>query len=307
MSWKNLKTFAIGILLVMNAVFLFLIWQREYRSTHYDGELVNSAVSVLKQSELYIDPSLLSGKIETYPVYAGEMEEGKVHVIVEAIADMGYVITEEPGGVRCKDAIGEFYFADDFGFYYLENGRYDRPSTLLRSERYILLTEDRSYKESALRVVESFLKKYQFLSDENERYGYEISYSEVYSSGVNYIVTLSQSVNGVPLHEGIAVQVSGGRVVGADGVFVTEPTLRSETAESVDLLEMLFSEKAYLDEVFLAGGSFSRMPMVVTGIEYSYAVYFEEGKQFYLVPLCEIRYANGEKRVYNCVSGKLYA
>lgn len=310
MSWKKLKTFAIMMLCMMNAIFFFLVFQRNYRSTHYDSALIDSVISVFRQSELYVDRLFLSEKVVSLPVYTGVTEKSESLSelsVVRAIEKAGYTIREAPGGIRCENAVGEFYFSDDFGFYYTEKGRYDRPSDLLATERYILLRENGLDKSEALRVVDSFLRKYEFLSDEKSRYGYEVAYAEVYSSGINYIVTLAQSIDGVPVHEKICVMVSGGRVVGADGIFATEAPLSREKAETVDLIDILFEEKAHLDEVYRANGSFSYTPMVLSEISYSYAVYFDASGNFYLVPLCEVRYAGGDVRTYNCVSGKLYS
>ncbi len=307
MSWKQLRTFAIAILSVMNAIFLFLVVQRNYRATHYERALIASAVEVLQQSEIYVPEELLSGAIVSLPVYTGKSEAENLHelAVVRALSGMGYQIADEPGGIRCSNAVGEFFFGDDFGFTYSERGRYDRPSDLLATERYILLTEDRSYKESALRVVMSFLEKYSFISGGDT--GYEFSYADVYSSGVNYIVTLSQNIDGVPIHGDICVMVSGGRVVSADGIFATERPITREKAETVDILNILFAEKAFVDDEYRAGGSFSYTPRVISEVRYSYAVYFDASGAFYLVPLCKVCYVGGESRTYNCVSGKLYS
>ena len=94
--------------------------------------------------------------------------------------------------------------------------------------------------------------------------------------------------------QGIIIGIYGGRVI-------------LEKAETVDLIDILFEEKAHLDEVYRANGSFSYTPMVLSEISYSYAVYFDASGSFYLVPLCEVRYAGGDVRTYNCVSGKLYS
>ncbi len=309
MSWKKLKTFAIVMLCIMNSLFLFLILQRNYRATHFEEKLIRSVTAVLRESELYVDPSFLSKKIVSLPVYTGVSEKSALRdlAVVREIENAGYDVHEEPGGISCENAVGRFYFGDDFGFYYAEKGRYDRPSDLLATERYILLKEESSEKANALRVVQVFLGKYKFLSAQPIEYGYDIAYSEVYSSGVNYIVTLSQSIDGIPLHEKLCVMVSGGRVVGADGIFATEIPENRKKAETVDMIDILFEEKAYLDAKYHADGAFSYTPMVLSEVSYSYAVYFDTAGSFYLVPLCDVKYANGDIRTYNCVSGKLYS
>ncbi len=304
MSWKRLKTFAIAILLVMNAIFLFLILQRNYRATHYDRDLIDSAIAVFRKSELYVGRSILSEETVSLPVYTGIVENGTLreHTIIRAIESEGFRVIDEPGGLRCKNAVGEFYFGNDFGFYYSELGRYDRPSDLLATERYILLSSDHGAKESARNTVKNFLEKYRFLSQEEPESDYEIAYSKVYSSGVNHIVTLSQRIDGVPIHGNISFLVSGGRVVSADGILVTRMPESRQRAETVDVLNILFAEKAYLDarEDIIA-------PRIVSDVSYAYAVYFDADEKFYLIPLCKVSYVGGDVSVYNCVSGKLYS
>lgn len=309
MSWKKLKTFAIAILILMDAIFLFLILQRRESAMRYEESLIDSATEIFRESELYVDRAFLSEKRVSLPVYMGMSDPSAMlfSPIVLALEKAGYDIQDEPGGIYCKNAVGEFYFGDDFGFYYAEKGRYDRPSDLLSTQRYIRLTEENAYRQSSMRIVNTFLEKYAFLSERTARYGYEIAYTDVYSSGVNYIVTLSQSIRGVPVHEKICVMVSGGRVVSADGIFATFAPSERVKAETVDIMNVLFEEKAHLDALYREGGSFSYTPMVLSDISYSYAAYFDTQGQFYFVPLCTVKYANGEARTYNCVSGKLYS
>ncbi len=309
MSWKNLKIFAIILLLLMDISFLFLIVRRDYRSAHYNEEQIDAAINVFRKSELYIDRSFLTESIVSLPVYTGNTEQDSLAhtAVVRTLTAAGYRLSEEPGGLRCSNALGEFYFGDDFSFYYTEKGRYDRPSGLLATERYIHLTEGSTYRQEAMDVANGFMERYAFLSSGGEEFGYEISCSEAYSSGVNYIVTLTQRIDGVPIYGEICVLISGGRVVAADGIFVTSAPADRKKAETTDLINILFMEKAYLDEKFREGGSFSYTPMVLSEVSYAYAVYFDVEGTFYFVPLCTVRYTNGETRSYNCVSGKLYS
>ena len=91
MSWKQIKTFAIVMLCVMNAVFLFLIMQRHYRASYYDDDLVDSALLVFRESELYVDRSFLSEKVVSLPVYVGTTDSQTLEdlAVVRAIAKAG--------------------------------------------------------------------------------------------------------------------------------------------------------------------------------------------------------------------------
>ena len=308
MNWKKLKVLAIALLLLVDGFFLFMIVQRNYHSTHYDGEVIDSAIGVFRKSELYVDRSFLEDKVVTLPVYTGRaVSDLSQTAVARTLIAAGYRLSEVSGGIRCTDAIGEFYFGNDFAFYYTEHGLYDRPSDLLATERYIRLTPENVYRQDALRVAANFVARYNLRSLGEGAFDYEIAYGEVYSSGINYIVTLTQRIDGVPIYGEICLLISGGRVMAADGVFVTSSPDRRESAEMTDLINVLFMEKAFLDERYREGGSFSYTPMVLSKVVYSYAVYFDAEGTFYFVPLCTVSYMNGESRSYNCVSRKLYS
>jgi hypothetical protein len=306
-NWKKLKLFAIVLLLLMNGWFLFRIAQRNYSAMHYEKDLITASIGVFRKSELYVDRSFLEKPIRELPVYTGSVDENSemLLAITHTLSNRGYQISKEINGVRFTDVIGEFYFGDDFSFYYKERAHYEMPSTLLATERYIRLTPENRYRQDAFRVASDFMSRY--LASGDERHGFRIFYSEVYSSGVNYIVTLTQRIDGVPIYGEICRLVSGGRVTAADGLFVTSTPTRKETAQTTDLVNILFMEKAFLDARYREGGSFSYTPMVLSKAVYSYAVYFDATGTFYFVPLCTVTYMNGETRSYNCVSGKLYS
>ncbi len=310
MSWKQLKTLAIAILVLMNGIFLFLISQRNHSASYYDEDLIDSALEVFHQSEMYVDRAFLSEKKPTFPVYSGVVPTGanmRSLSVVKTIEKAGFSLLEESGGVRLTGKTAEFYFADDFEFHFFERGAYERPSDLLRSGRYVSLSEEDDAYEKALSASMAFFTQYGFLSDEAERLGYGIELREVFFSGSEQIVTFSQTIQGVLIHEEITLLVLGGKVAAADGVFASVMPASEESAELCDPLALLFLEKAYLDDRFRAEGGFAYTPMVLKALRYSYAVYFDAEGAFYLVPICEISYHGGESRTYNCVSGQLYS
>ena len=70
MSWKNLKTLAIAILLVMDVFFLYSLIARERAARYYDSELIDAATKIFHESSLYVDKSFLTERIVSLPVYS---------------------------------------------------------------------------------------------------------------------------------------------------------------------------------------------------------------------------------------------
>ena len=67
MSWKNLKILAIVILIVMDSFFLFSLIKRTRSAWYYDAALIDSAISVFRESSFYVDRKFLSAKRRRFP------------------------------------------------------------------------------------------------------------------------------------------------------------------------------------------------------------------------------------------------
>ena len=81
MSWKNLKILAIVILLVMDSFFLFSLIKRTRSARYYDGALIDSALSVFRESSFYVDRKFLSSRKASIPVYSGAVDEDSLSTV----------------------------------------------------------------------------------------------------------------------------------------------------------------------------------------------------------------------------------
>ena len=118
MSWKNLKTFAIITLLVMDIVFAFFVIERQYSVSYYDDTLIDSAITVFSEGGLHIDRSFLEMKKKMPSVYTGKIQTELFSEVTAAMERDGYQIEEDTGCLRFTGENGEFFFGNDFIFHF---------------------------------------------------------------------------------------------------------------------------------------------------------------------------------------------
>jgi|GEM_PF-2146611 hypothetical protein len=305
MSWKNLKILAIVILLVMDSFFLFSLIKRTRSARYYDGALIDSALSVFRESSFYVDRKFLSSRKASIPVYSGAVDEDSLSTVSQTLSGAGYSMKNEPGGTRFIGERGEFFLGNDFSFFYFENDRIERPSAILSDGGY-LRQETGAGVGRFRQTAEAFLKDHTLVSSA-KGFGYEICYTDYYLSEDGCIVCVMQELDGRDTENRIYLLIVEDRVVAADGSFAIAAPDSKLSAETVGLMDILFSEKNYFDEEYKESGEVSRKNRILSSVGYSYAVYFDADGRFYYVPICTVTYQNGESRAYNYVTGKLYS
>lgn len=305
MSWKNLKILAIVILIVMDSFFLFSLMKRNRAARYYDDALIDSAISVFKESSFYVDRRFLSVRRESVPIYTGVAGTDSLPAVRAALTEAGYSVENEPGGTWFIGENGEFFIGNDFSFLYLENDRIEKPSAILAEGSYIR-REEESGLDRIRETAEAFLKENAFISN-GKKFGYEICFTDYYLSGSDCIVCVMQRLDDRDTENRIYLLVSEDRVVAADGFFATAVPERRLSAETVGIMDILFSEKNYFDEAYRASGAVSRQNKILSSVDYFYSVYFDADGRFYYVPICAVTYQDGESRAYNYVTGEIYS
>lgn len=296
MHWKDLKTFAIAVLLVVDAVFVFCICEHWYAEMYYRKNLIDSALSVFEESGLYVDRSFLEKKKERPPVYDGALESENLS---ESLERLGGSLQREEKGIHVSREDGAFFFGYDFSFSYRSEEGLELPSELLHTKNWTLLTGGE--QEAVCEYISvDFL---QSLLPVNGKYQYTPECLAVYGSGEESIAVLILRFGKMKTENRILCRVSEGKIVSADGTLFTAFPNERKKAENIGLCNLLFEEKAYIDAL---DESERKPSYTVTDVSYSYSVYFDENA-FYFIPLCRITYADGESRTYNFISGELYA
>ncbi len=306
MSWKNLKTLAIAILLVMDVFFLYSLIARERAARYYDSELIDAATKIFHESSLYVDKSFLTERIVSLPVYSGTLDEAFFEALLEKMEGNGYTAEKETGGMRFVREDVELYIGNDFTFLYGSGGEYASPSEMLESGSFVRC-EPEDFPE-ILQAARAFLSEYSELHlAAGERFYYTCSFEELFVSGTDGVLCVSQEIGGRDTGNRLYLLYSDGQITAADGRFAIMAPVRKMTAQTVGRMELLFAEKDYLDEKYRQGGEVSRENMILEAVEDSYEVFFDADGSFYFVPVCTLTYRNGETRTYNSVSGEIYS
>ena len=183
MSWKHLKTLAIVILLMMDVIFVFNVAERKRAVAYYDDALIDSAITVLKESGLYVERSFLEEKKQNASVYVGKISADAFTPIMAAMAEQGYTAEEEPGGLSFAGEKGRFFFGNDFLFTYYETGFTEAPSKLFSGRYYVVLTAEDEQTKVARSMVETFLDSYALRAVSKTKYAYDFDFLNFYYSG----------------------------------------------------------------------------------------------------------------------------
>lgn len=293
MNWRRLKVFAIVALLFLNIVFLGMILDRNHSATHYDDDVTADALMLFARDGLWVDARFLSGELPTAQVFSGDMNEG-TRSLSKKLGDAGYLAQQTVGGTRYFGLYDELYLGNDFSFTYSYVYGEEMPSYLLLEGDYMDVTGER-YAEGAWNCVQAFLTDKSLLPQATEKYAYEIICKSIMAEKDQYIVCVSQTLDGLHIEAETLFLVRDGIVRSAEGTLITHLPTQTLEAENVGLLEIFFSEK----ETLGAGEK-----KTVSDVVYSLAPYFDADGAFYLVPLCSILYEDGAQRTYNFVSGE---
>lgn len=302
MRWKNLKNFAIVLILFVDLVFAFFIVRRSNAMLYYDASLIDSAIRIFEADGIYVARTWLEARKEMPAVYTGTVAKNLFTNLKNEMVYAGYLTSKDAGGLYFSGKKGDFFFGNDFVFSYQAKGIDAVPSEVLASEGYTLFS-DETEREEAFRLGMDFLDRYMFSYFDAEKFQYSSSCAKLYRSETGLILHLFQSVDGMPFEEGLYFLIVNGEVVAADGIFAVLFPEEKKTGENVGLINIFFAEKAYLDAI----GKDANAAYIVSDISYSYGLYFDADSTYYLIPLCKITYQSGETRTYNFISGTLYS
>ncbi|MBR5188213.1 MAG: hypothetical protein IKW18_07070 [Clostridia bacterium] len=298
MHWKDLKTLAIAVLLIVDAVFIFVILKHRHTEIYYPKNLIDSSISVFETSGLYVDRSFLTKKKERLPVYQGVLYSDGLSKAAKSLSQQGYLRQIDEKGIHLIGAEDAYFFGYDFSFSYHTQEDAEKPSQSLHTEDNVLL-EEGERKSACVRISADFLKA---LLPDNGKFEYDLGCNAVYGIGEEYIAVFSVYLENIKTENEIYCRISNEKVSAADGLLCTVLPSARKKAENIGLCNLLFEEKAYIDAL---DESERKLSYILKDVSYSYGVYFD-GNVFYLIPLCRITYEDGENRTYNFISGELY-
>ncbi|MGN1095309.1 MAG: hypothetical protein ACI4QR_02865, partial [Eubacteriales bacterium] len=260
---------------------------------------IEKVYNVIEKSGMNVRHGILEGKQKTFYVYTGP---SYIEEYDDILSLYGEMIPSSSADIVVKTMSGGLMtLRPDGTFSYLSDGEESLPeeNTSLPD-----VTETGRIRKEMTKLICDFLHLTELEKCEiNKKSVVEVSFSvdKVYfdSSSMTYSVKCRQIFGSEDVSDtGVLFCVREGEVVSACGVFsFIYPTERL-SADCMDTINIIFSEKSYIEK----NGYTS---VTLSDISYFYRIYNSaEGKR-YFIPMCRVGYEKSSLYgIYNLVSGK---
>ncbi len=272
MSWKNIKTFMIILLLIACVVIgtmLLLGGKKEL----YTKDSLEKSVSLMEKSGILITSAQLKGTFDDMNIYRFTLPQDYPERVAEGIT-VGNItdIYAVPGGVEMHtDSAERVFIGTDLSISYYCQGA---PRDISEEEIGELLAPDCTSPSFGVR-----------------REGSEIN-------GASEFVTFVQTVEGLPITENqIKCRFTDGKLASFEGKWCFPDKCGTFSAQLRDYLNIMFTERERVNSE--AGG---KRTLTVKELEKCYGVENSDGKSvFILVPSLHIIYKEGESAIHSAV------
>lgn len=302
MSWKNLKYFAIAVLLIMNVFFGVSVLSQNNKMNHYSGEEIDSVSEILAKSRIYISRNILEEKKAKLSVYTRGFDEEELGRAAEDICGM-----KPSRGENYFEAVSDGEtrrFYDDYTFTFSKDGAVTPENEISAAgTSEIIATEaHESYYNG---IVDKFMKISSVNSSSVNRGAlrtdavlYRLFYNK--SDGL-YVATFVQRFGGMTGTNEFHLVFDGEDVISGSGTFTLLLPKNERRTECTDIVNLLFSEKREADALYGAG----EYPIqLVSSVVYEYDVYYDSERLCYYIPVCNLIYSDGTTHSYNLIDGE---
>lgn len=298
MNGKNLKIVIAAILTVANIFFIVMISLNFHHRNYYDRDTVEKAYNIIERDGMKISRGILERKQKKFHVYTGGMYISSFDDIVSVY---GEIEKSSSGDVSVISDAGRFVFHSDCTFDYIKDGEDEK--RLYEDTALPDVSETGKIKKNAKKIIDNFLRienlsKCFSNSKSSVKVDIEIEKILFDSSSVTYIVYGYQTFEKEKVSkDGVVFVIRNGEVISAKGEFSFIYPTEKILADCIDMLNVVFSEKAYFKDNRNTGD-------IISDISYFYKVYDSaEGKR-YFIPMCRVEYGNTKNySIYNLVSG----
>lgn len=299
MNVKQLKA-ATAILLVLANLFFVLLIVVNYRNkNYYDSKTIENAYKAIESGGIKVSRGILERKQPAFSVYTGARGISACDDILLLYGSLSehYNVGDDVSVVS-KEGIFTFYRDGSFVYKTFDGAQ----STL--DGTFSDVTAKGKIKKDIKEVICEFLKTDELEECESNRKSgvkVDISLESVYyePTAKVYAVTACQTFDGERISsDGIEFIICGEEVVSAEGTFSFVYPTEKLSADCIDTLNVMLSEKAYFGEQVPEG-------LTITEITYFYSVYDSADGKRYFIPMCCVFYNKTDVwGIYNLVSGK---
>ncbi len=291
----------LSCILAVSCVIMMLTIASIYKKSNYLPEsAIVDIVNVLAADNIFIDPEIVSTKLERGTVYVCASEEYN-STVAELIGN-GKVksVYAVPNGEIIILASGErFEFYENFSFRYLKNETSaDMQNSFTVSESDEVDSEN--FDDETIMTVKEFLESgsAEFLG--GDKLGIITEINGMWEKNGKRYALCSRKVNGVPIAGNTALcEVENGEVTEAYGMWCFITLGESYSAQLSDYLNILFNVKK---EISLTPYECVQ----IESIELCYSLYFLGDDDFCLIPCWKIITDLAGEFIYNAIDGELY-
>lgn len=301
MSWKNLKTFAIAVLLIMNVFFGTEVYRQYKRMNYYSEKEISSVTELLSESGISVNEDILRAKKISVPAYMRTSEEAE---LLSALRLFGNVSRDGEKYTASGDC-GKWSFGSDGSFEYRAAEDAPMPVSLMESGTVSAVFMIDKYTEKLETAMKSIIC-FDDINALSANKGAKPSHAELYRLYTDrdtgyYIAMFLQYMGEMQTSRAFYLLVNeAGEVLSGEGsISLLLPDEKLKT-DCVDLLTVLFDEKRWAD-VYLSSGRTGRLSL--SELYYSYDIYRLGDNPEYYVPTVNLIYSDGTVRSYNMIDG----
>lgn len=290
MSWKNLRLFAVIILLLANAALFAAVYTDYVNKNYYNENDIYEMRILLRSAGIEMDIDAMSSKRVDPSVHFTEYTADDVKLAVSVLS--GGDVTYESGEYIAYGNGGRYVVSSDLSLEFSVDGY--EPHSYISS----------IYEAKTVRKIQGVFEKFLNVKKISRAFGKRDSASQSYIADTLFIdnnnvyyATFYEYIDGIKTSNKIDAAISDGMVIYASGTFSLIPPTRIYSADTLDFMTFLVFEKRYFESV-----ETERAP-VLENISCEYERYTDMFGALYLIPVCRISYSDGMLRTYDMITG----
>lgn len=293
MSWKNIKIYALIILIVMNVIVAALLISSGVSDKYYDGGSIDNLLSVLKKDDIIIEESNIPREKISLSVHETKFEQSSLLTVAEIISGAEGKLSDE--SVICENENGRFTINNDFSFSYFTGFV---PDDTIRKSVVGSKSILKQYEDIGIAFMKiSEVQKCDFNTKSQRRTTYAIETLYRCNDGT-YETIISEYLGSYKTGNKLRIVTHDNVVIFAEGTMMFVLPQSTFSVKNYDILTILTSEKNYFSKV-------EHDVMTVDSIEYGYELCFDVFGTGFLIPVCNISYITGILHSYDLVTGEM--
>ena len=297
---KKTIVFLAVVLAASCAVLGILLYGTLAEREYLPQSVVENVVSVLAESNIEIDPSLVSTRRRTAAVYVfGSADYDNTVAALLADSPVKDVYVTPDGAIFITESGARVEFGADFSFRYRADGGVVRPiPSPDLSKQPARLSEEGA--ASVSKLATEFIERGSRTFESGGSVNAITTVESIWTRDGAYYALCVRSINGAEVNANrVVCAVRDGVVTEAWGNWVFLTPAESYSAQLYDLVNILFHMKKEIGQ--------AQEPVSVEEISLCYSLYFYgEKEDFCLIPCYQIVTSTMGNFIFNALDGTVY-